>query len=352
MSKTKLTGIPPQQITDHFGSDAYRYYFLREIAFGQDGSFSWESMAARYQAELADQFGNLASRLTSMVERYRDGSLPAPVDEPKLSAALTVAAAAADSSISALDFQAGLDAIFDFIRRVNGYVTETRAVAAGQGRGARRRSRPGALRDRGVAARLRRTAQPGHAQGERHGSGRCSAPRRRSARLASNGFRRRCTLGRIACWRDRAQGRRSLPTARRTQRVTDDAPPPPEPLTVPAFDSHCHLDLMESSIEETLAAAQAVGISHVVTVGIDVPSSQWCADVAAKYDEVYATVAIHPNEAHNADEDVGRDCTRCATLSQVRAIGETGLDHYRTTTDGWAAQEESFRRHIAIAKDK
>ena len=77
MSKTKLTGIPPQQITDHFGSDAYRYYFLREIAFGQDGSFSWESMGARYQSELADQLGNLASRLTSMVERYRDGVLPA-----------------------------------------------------------------------------------------------------------------------------------------------------------------------------------------------------------------------------------------------------------------------------------
>ncbi|MFL6238665.1 MAG: methionine--tRNA ligase [Actinomycetes bacterium] len=124
MSKTKLTGIPPQQVTDHFGSDAYRYYFLREIAFGQDGSFSWESMAARYQSELADQFGNLASRLTSMVERYRGGSLPSVVDEPALSAALAKAAATADTTMRALDFQAGLTAIFEFIRAVNGYVTE------------------------------------------------------------------------------------------------------------------------------------------------------------------------------------------------------------------------------------
>src|SRR5436305_10767597 len=92
MSKTKLTGIPPQQITDHFGSDAYRYYFLREIAFGQDGSFSWESMAARYQSELADQFGNLALRITSMVERYRGGSLPAAAEDPALSQALEPAA--------------------------------------------------------------------------------------------------------------------------------------------------------------------------------------------------------------------------------------------------------------------
>jgi methionyl-tRNA synthetase len=124
MSKSKLTGIPPQRITDHFGSDAYRYYFMREIAFGQDGSFSWESMAARYQSELADQFGNLASRITSMVERYRGGELPAPVDEPVLSSALASATHTADEAMRALDFQGGLAAIFDFIRVVNGYVTE------------------------------------------------------------------------------------------------------------------------------------------------------------------------------------------------------------------------------------
>ena len=82
MSKSKLTGIPPSEIIDHFGSDAFRYYFLRAIAFGQDGSFSWEDMAARYKAELADQLGNLASRLTAMVGRYFDGVLPAAVDEP------------------------------------------------------------------------------------------------------------------------------------------------------------------------------------------------------------------------------------------------------------------------------
>jgi methionyl-tRNA synthetase len=124
MSKTKLTGIPPQQITDHFGSDAYRYYFLREIAFGSDGSFSWESMAARYTAELADQFGNLAARLTSMVERYRDGSLPAPADEPEVAAALDKAVQAADDRMAALDFQAGLAAVFDLVKQVNGYVTD------------------------------------------------------------------------------------------------------------------------------------------------------------------------------------------------------------------------------------
>jgi methionyl-tRNA synthetase len=123
MSKSKLTGIPPAQIVDHFGSDAFRYYFLREIAFGNDGSFSWESMSARYTSELANDFGNLASRLTSMVERYCDGALPAPVAEPELEGQLVEAARVADDRMVALDFQGGLEAIFDYVKAVNGYVT-------------------------------------------------------------------------------------------------------------------------------------------------------------------------------------------------------------------------------------
>jgi methionyl-tRNA synthetase len=124
MSKTKLTGIPPQQITDHFGSDAYRYHFMRELAFGQDGSFSWESMSARYQSELGDQFGNLASRLTSMVERYRDGVLPSGTLDVGLTFALDSAVSTADDAIDRLDFQAALTSIMAFVRTVNGYVTE------------------------------------------------------------------------------------------------------------------------------------------------------------------------------------------------------------------------------------
>src|SRR6195952_740694 len=124
MSKTKLTGIPPQRITDHFGSDAYRYYFLRELQFGQDGSFSWESMAARYQSELGDQLGNLASRLTSMVGRYRDGVLPDAVIDEGIATAMVPARDDAEAAIERLDFQSALAAVMTFVRIVNGYVTE------------------------------------------------------------------------------------------------------------------------------------------------------------------------------------------------------------------------------------
>jgi methionyl-tRNA synthetase len=124
MSKSKLTGIAPSDITDHFGVDAFRYYFLRAIPFGTDGSFSWEDMSARYTSELANDFGNLASRLIAMIEKYCEGEIPAVAHDEALSAALIATVATADSAISALDFQGGINSIMEFCKRVNGYVTE------------------------------------------------------------------------------------------------------------------------------------------------------------------------------------------------------------------------------------
>jgi TatD DNase family protein len=132
--------------------------------------------------------------------------------------------------------------------------------------------------------------------------------------------------------------------------VTEALPPAPEPLPAPALDSHCHLDIMGGNPQDVVDAARAVGIERVITVGIDVPSSRWCADVAAKYDGVHATVAIHPNEAPRTSSDAFDEIARLAALPHVRAVGETGLDHYRTPEEQWRAQEDSFRRHIAIAK--
>src|SRR5207302_10463227 len=128
MSKTKPTGIGPAQITSHFGSDAYRYYFMRAIPFGQDGSSSWEDLSARYTSELANDYGNLASRVAAMVVRYFDGVLPEATAhgpaEQAIADALAAAAATADERVRALDFQGGISAVFDFIKLVNGYLTE------------------------------------------------------------------------------------------------------------------------------------------------------------------------------------------------------------------------------------
>ncbi|WP_210479480.1 methionine--tRNA ligase [Naasia sp. SYSU D00948] len=128
MSKSKLTGIAPSQITDVFGSDAFRYYFMRSITFGQDGSFSWEDLSARYQAELANGFGNLASRVVAMITRYFDGRVPEPgalaeADE-RIRATVATAAAEADAAIERFAIHEAIGAIWAIVEELNGYITE------------------------------------------------------------------------------------------------------------------------------------------------------------------------------------------------------------------------------------
>jgi methionyl-tRNA synthetase len=127
MSKSKLTGIAPSQITDTFGSDAFRYYFMKAIAFGSDGSFSWEDLSARYQAELANGFGNLASRVIAMVHRYFEGVLPAAGEytDADLQVQRIAAAAVADSdaAIEKVAIHDAIGAIWTLVDELNNYIT-------------------------------------------------------------------------------------------------------------------------------------------------------------------------------------------------------------------------------------
>ena len=127
MSKSKLTGIAPTEITDVFGSDAYRFYFLSAIAFGQDGSFSWEDLAARYQAELANGFGNLASRTVAMIGKYFDGVVPAPGGyteaDLEIQRVVADAASAADAAMERFRIDEAIDRIWTIVDELNGYIT-------------------------------------------------------------------------------------------------------------------------------------------------------------------------------------------------------------------------------------
>lgn len=128
MSKSKLTGIAPTQITDTFGSDAFRYYFLRAISFGQDGSFSWEDLHARYTSELANGFGNLASRVIAMVSRYCDGVIPAPGAFSEADVAIQAiertATATASIAIDRLAIHEAIAEVWTLVDGLNGYITE------------------------------------------------------------------------------------------------------------------------------------------------------------------------------------------------------------------------------------
>ena len=153
----------------------------------------------------------------------------------------------------------------------------------------------------------------------------------------------------------------------------DTPPPVPEPLPAPVADSHTHLDMQGRTTAESLKLSGSVNVTTLVQVGCDVRSSEWAVQQASAFPAIHATVALHPNEAprlvlgdmdewagKGAQRDAGGEAALDAAIARIAelaarpevvGIGETGLDYFRTGPEGVAAQQESFRRHIALAKE-
>lgn len=138
-----------------------------------------------------------------------------------------------------------------------------------------------------------------------------------------------------------------------------ERPPAPDPLPHPVVDNHCHLDIADGDWLDprtALDAGAAVGVPRIVQIGCDLPGARWAVEVAAEHAAIVAGVSLHPNEAPRlaATGDLDAALAEIEALAgahdKVRAVGETGLDTFRTGEEGRAAQEESFRRHIDMAK--
>lgn len=136
-------------------------------------------------------------------------------------------------------------------------------------------------------------------------------------------------------------------------------PPAPEPLPVPVMDNHTHLDFPDGGgpvgIAAALDAAQAVGVQGAVQVGCDLESSRFTVQAVEQDSRLLGAVALHPNDAPDYAargelEDALAEIERLAAHPRIRAIGETGLDFFRTEGEGLVHQRYSFRRHIDIAK--
>ena len=136
--------------------------------------------------------------------------------------------------------------------------------------------------------------------------------------------------------------------------------PAPEPLKVPAIDAHAHLEIVtdteadSSEISAVITAAKEAGVTRLVQVGYSAEQSKWCVKLAELYPgTVLAAVALHPNEAPIVKE-LEADLAVISQLAKhprVRAIGETGLDYFRTPPELRDIQRHSFKRHIEIAKE-
>jgi TatD DNase family protein len=147
-----------------------------------------------------------------------------------------------------------------------------------------------------------------------------------------------------------------------TQPSRRGEPEPPDPLPIAVVDNHTHLDISRDgevvavdALGPVLRAAEAVGVDRVVQVGCDVPGAEFAVAAAQAHPGVLAGVAIHPNEAPalaaaGALDDALARIEELARHPRTRVVGETGLDYYRTGPDGVPAQQDSFRRHIELAK--
>ena len=135
--------------------------------------------------------------------------------------------------------------------------------------------------------------------------------------------------------------------------------PLPEPLPVPTVDAHAHMEIVTDAafdskeVADVIAEAKSVNVDRIVQVGYSAEQSRWCVNAAEKWNtSVLAAVALHPNEAPVV-EDLDADLKIIEELAQhprVRAIGETGLDYFRTPPELRARQQESFKWHIDLAK--
>jgi len=133
-------------------------------------------------------------------------------------------------------------------------------------------------------------------------------------------------------------------------------------LPIPVVDNHCHLDISRDGfdlpdIQAVIDAATAVGVPRIVQIGCDLPGARFTVEAIDRYAALLGGVALHPNEAPKL-QDLGElesakaEIEQLASHPRVRAIGETGLDYFRTGPEGVAAQQDSLRWHIDLAKRK
>jgi methionyl-tRNA synthetase len=124
MSKSLGNVLDPFEVMDTFGTDALRYYCFREVSFGQDGGVSTTTFGERYESELANEYGNLASRTLAMIERYRDGVVPAVDVDPALARDFDGLVEEVSELLDRAEITQALDRIWQRVRRLNRYVEE------------------------------------------------------------------------------------------------------------------------------------------------------------------------------------------------------------------------------------
>jgi methionyl-tRNA synthetase len=321
MSKSVGNVVDPMVLADRFGVDALRYFLLREVPFGQDGSYSAEAIVNRANAELANSFGNLAQRTLSMVHKNLGGVLPGPgaagADLELLAVVDEATVTEVPEAFERFAFSVGIEAWLRAVIRMQPIYRHPGALdfAQGRSRAHGRRSRhdrrlPGpawagdCANHPGVGRQI--------AVADRRRAGRCSDP-----------------AAHTTVPQARARGGRGGP---RVGKMT-------------LVDSHCHLNYegLRERQDEVLENARERGVQGFLNISTRQREWNDVIAVAERNADVWASVGVHPHEA-DAHPDLGAAALiEGADHPQVIAIGECGLDYYYDKSDR-AAQRTGLKR--------
>ena len=339
MSKSVGNVVDPFNLADQYGVDQMRYFFLREVPFGQDGSYNHEAIVARINADLANDLGNLAQRSLSMIGKQYAGVLPEPGEFSDNDKAIL---AQADGMIALARTAMATQQIHQALNAVWAVVAEANRYFAGEAPWALAKTDP--KRQATVLyvtaevvrqiAILAQSVMPAASAKmldilgipDDIESRNFAALRRRGS------CRARCFLRRRRYFRATSN--------RRRERV--------EPMLV---DSHCHLDFPDfaDDLDGIVARAAAAGIGRIVTISTRVRRLGGLLEIAERFPDVYCSVGTHP---HHADEEDGIAADELIELTRhpkVVALGEAGLDNFYDNGSP-EAQERGFRAHIAAAR--
>ena len=301
MSKTSGNVVNPLDLIDDIGLDGFRYYVLAETPYGQDGDFTYEGLVGPVTtADLANNLGNLLSRVATVVGKKCAGIGPAPApDSPLAEAAASAVEATADGWANVQPNRA-LDATWSLIRATNAYLEANEPWRAEAGP-AVDRVMGDALEALRIVAILASPAIPTTSQAIWERLGLAGAGRRPAAPGRSG-------VGRLPGRSRRDEGRAALPPPRRTG-MTGSGMTGSGTTTETGlrwFDNHCHLDdeRLPGGTDGVIAAARAAGVHGMITVGTDAARSAAAIAVASAHDGVWATVGLHPHDAVNGIDDL------------------------------------------------
>ena len=314
MSKSVGNVVDPFAMADQYGVDQVRYFFMREVSFGQDGSYNHEAIVARTNADLANDLGNLAQRSLSMIAKQYEGVLPEPGDFSDNDKAIL---AQADGMIGLARTAMSTQQIHHWLNAVWAVVAEANRYFAGEAPWALAKTDP--PRQRTVlyvtAEVIRQIAiLP---------SRRCRN-RRRSCSIVLAYPRTHATSRR---WVARRASRRRRNCLRRWRffRATSNLQRR-ERLKTMLVDSHCHLDFPDfaDDLDAIVARAATAGIGRIVTISTRVKRLDELLAITARFPNVYCSVGTHPHHADEEDGIPAETADRTDEASKGRGFGRGG----------------------------